>query len=216
MCDFGIISGPVAAAALAVSIAATAASTTLGVIGSIQQGKAQAASYEYQAKVAEQNEKIAKNNAAMERQTGLEEARLQRIKTLQAVGSQKTALAANGVDVSYGSSLDIIEDTAMLGELDALTIQYNAEKSARNYDTKAQNFYNDAILSRYAASNAKTSSKINAITTGINGLGEIGASVYNGLGGLSSKTVKGKITSKGLFSGGLLTDNALSGNVYIV
>ena len=80
------------------------ASTAFGVVSSIQQGKAQQAEYNYQAKVAQENAKIAEQNAAMERQQGIEEARLQRIKAAQAIGSQKTAMAANGVDVTQGTT----------------------------------------------------------------------------------------------------------------
>ena len=61
--------------------AVTVASAALGAVSSYSQGKSQQAMYNYQAQVAQQNAKIANNNAAMERQTGIEEARMQRIKS---------------------------------------------------------------------------------------------------------------------------------------
>ena len=109
------ISAAAANAVLAAGAVATVTSTALGTVSSYTQGKQQQAMYNYQAQVAEENAKIANNNAAIERQTGIEEARMQRIKTLQAVGSQQTAMAANGMDVTQGTSLDIIEDTAAMG-----------------------------------------------------------------------------------------------------
>ena len=207
MCDFGIS----AMIGMGVALVAAAVSTTLGVVSSVQQSKAQQAQYEYQAKVQERNEKIARNNAAMERQTGIEEAREQRMKTLQAISAQETALAANGVDVSYGNSLDIIEDTAMLGELDALRIQYNSERTARNYKTQAQNFKSDAVLSRYAQANAKTAGNMNALSAGISGIGKMASSIAGGMSSLSSaSSAASSLGSLGSISSGSALQNAIN------
>ena len=164
------ISAAVANAMLAVGAAAAIASTALGTVYSIQQGKQQQAMYNYQAKVAQENAEIAKKNADTERQTGIEEARLQRMKTLQAVGAQQTAMAANGMDVTQGTSLDIIEDTAAMGELDALQIQTNYERKALAYEQQAGNYTNQANMDAISGRNAYTAGKINAVTTGLNGI----------------------------------------------
>ena len=109
------ISAAVANTMLAVGAVATIASTALGTVSSVQQGKQQQAMYNYQAKVAEENAKIAQKNAATERQTGIEEARLQRIKTLQAGGRQQAAMVANGIDGSQGTSSVFIPETVAYG-----------------------------------------------------------------------------------------------------
>ena len=54
------------------------ASTAISVPAAIQQGKSQEAMYNYQAKVNEENAKIAQENANVQRQQGIEEARLDR------------------------------------------------------------------------------------------------------------------------------------------
>ena len=128
------ISAAVANTMLAVGAIAAVTSTVLGTVSSVQQGKQQQAMYNYQAKVAEENAKIANKNAATERQTGIEEARLQRMKTLQAVGSQQAAMAANGMDVTQGTSLDIIEDTAAMSNADSY--YYSDNSYNRNYSDK--------------------------------------------------------------------------------
>lgn len=165
----GVATG-VANAALAIGAVAGIASGVIGGISSYQQGKQQQAMYNYQAKVAEENAKIANKNAATERQTGIEEARLQRMKTLQAVGSQQAAMAANGMDVTQGTSLDIIEDTAAMGELDALQIQTNYERKAQSYEAQANNFNNQASMDVIAGKNAYTAGQIKAVQTGLNGV----------------------------------------------
>ena len=194
-----VISSTTAAVIGGVAVAGTVAGvagTALGAIGSYQSGKAQAAAYDYQAKVARENQRIANNNAAMERQAGLEEARRQRISTLQAIGKQKVSLAANGVDVGYGTSLDIIEDTSMLGELDALMIEYDSEKKARNYEIEAANFANEGTVGT-----------IDAMTGGLRAVGQLGNTMTSrgGMGGLGGFS---KSASSGLkVSGGITGDS---------
>lgn len=112
----GVATG-VANAALAVGVVGGVAGSAIGAVSSYSQGKQQQAMYNYQAQINQENARIAQKNAATERQTGIEEARLQRMKTLQVIGSQKTAMAANGMDITQGTSLDIIQDTAAMGEL---------------------------------------------------------------------------------------------------
>ena len=179
----GIATG-VANAALAVGVVGGIAGSAISAVSSYSQGKQQQAMYNYQAQVAEQNARIANQNAAQERQTGIEEARLQRMKTLQAVGSQQTAMAANGMDVTQGTSLDIIEDTAAMGELDALQIQTNYEKKALAFEQQADNYSNQARVDYISGKNAYSSGKIGAVTAGLNGLSKLSsvATKWSGFG----------------------------------
>ena len=185
------------------------AGTALGAVGNYQANKAEAAASRYKAQVAEQNRKIALDNAAMERQIGLEEARRQRMSVLQEIGKQEVAFAGSGVDVGYGTALDMIEDTAMLGELDALTIEYNAEKRARNYDIDAMNFANERNLELMSAKNADKAATIGAVTGGLKTIGQIGSSLYDlggGFGKLGGSTTK-KLPKKIKVSGGIQGDS---------
>lgn len=169
------IGGLTVSAAVANAVAATAAIAAVagGVVGGVssyQQGKAQQAQYNYQAKVNEENAKIAQENANVQRQQGIEEARLQRIKAASTIGSQKTAMAANGVDVTQGTAVDVIADTAAMGELDALQTQYNYEMKARSYEAQAGNFQNQANLDVISGKNAYTAGKIGAVQSGLAGI----------------------------------------------
>ncbi|MBA4359811.1 MAG: hypothetical protein C0411_03650 [Pseudomonas sp.] len=91
------------------------------------------------------NSGMLKQNAAFKDQTAQEtlnagdtSADWQRVRAGQAVGTQRSAQAANGIDVNSGSAAQLQDDTAMLGELDALTIQNNAAREAYGYKTQAQ------------------------------------------------------------------------------
>ena len=142
----------------------------MGVVSSINQGKAQKAQYDYQAEINKQNAQIALDNASKERQQGIEEARLQRLKAQQNVASQTSAMAANGIDVTKGTAVNILGDTAMWGEMDALNTLTNAESRARAMEAEAGNFQNQARLDTFAGQNAYKAGQINAISSGLNGI----------------------------------------------
>ena len=106
MCLIGAIAGTGLAAGLssAIGISTTAAawgvvgagvalatgigSTIAGVTSSIQQGNAQQAMYNYKAQIELNNAGIAQQNAGQERQAGIEDARMQRLKAMQTIGTQ--------------------------------------------------------------------------------------------------------------------------------
>lgn len=169
----GIVAG-IANVALAASAIAGVAGSYMSAQAAKQQGEAQQAMYNYQAKIAQENSKIAKTQAGLERQQGIEESRLQRMKVLQAIGSQQTAMAANGVDVTQGTALDVIEDTAAMGELDALQTRYNYERKAIAYEVEANNYSNQANLDIIAGQNAYKAGKTNALATGLSGIAKTG------------------------------------------
>ena len=219
MCIFttAVTVGGITMSALAANIAAGIAATSAiagiasGVVGGVssyQQGKAQQAQYNYQAKVNEENAKIAQENANVQRQQGIEEARLQRIKAASTIGSQKTAMAANGVDVSQGTAVDVIADTAAMGELDALQTQYNYEMKARGYEVQAGNFQNQANLDVISGKNAYTAGKVGAIQHGIAGIQQTAdvASQWYGFGGIGNSRISNKLPNKIKISGGGLYD----------
>lgn len=88
------------------------ASAVVGAVGSIAQGVSAN-------KAAKFNAQVAANNARLAQQTGEENAaRIQRQST-QIEGAQKATLGASGISLT-GSSLDVLSDTAIEGELAAL------------------------------------------------------------------------------------------------
>lgn len=175
----------IAAVAANVALAATAIGGIVGTTASVKSANANAKMSEYQARVAQDNAKIAEENARNERQSGLEEARRQRMKTIQTIGAQQTAMAANGIDIASGSALDTVSDTAQTGELDALMLQYNSERQAFNYEMQSNNFTNQANLDMFAAKNAKTTGTLNAIGGAANTIGNLGMNISSS--GVSNK-----------------------------
>lgn len=67
------------------------------------------------------------------------------------IGSQKAGFAGQGVDVSSGSALDVQADAAFLGELDALTIETNAQREAWGYRVQAENYRRGGQMQQQAS-----------------------------------------------------------------
>lgn len=152
-------------------MALTLSSTLLGAAGAVQQGQATAASSRYNAQVQEMNATLADRRAkdALERGAVEEQRKRQQVAGLQ--GQQKAAMAANGVDLTFGSPLDTIVDSAVMGEMDALTIRTNTAREAYDYKVGAVNQRAGATMSRAAADNAETSGYLGAAGTILGGAG---------------------------------------------
>jgi hypothetical protein len=111
-----------------------------------------------QQKMFERNAGFADWQATDALERGRTNEKRQRQTTEGVIGSQRTSLAAQNVDVNKGSSLDVQADAAYLGELDALTIRNNAAKEAYGYTVQAQDL-------RQRGKYAKQEGEMGAINT---------------------------------------------------
>lgn len=98
----------------------------------------------------------------------------------QMIGSQRAGIAASGVDVNYGSAVDVQADTKHLGELDALTMRTNAAREAWGYQVQGQDLRRRAEITRkegvnqaIAGKEAKAGSRYAAVGTIATGIGDV-------------------------------------------
>lgn len=165
MCDLGL--------------ALTIGSTIVGAAGAKKQADASAAAQNYNAKIADMNATLAERRARDALERGRLEEQQKREQVGQLQGKQKAAMAANGVDLTYGSPLDTLVDTAVLGEIDALTIRRSAAREAYDYKVQAMNSTADASLSRSNAKATKSAGNLSAIGTMLSGGAKAYGSAYN-------------------------------------
>jgi len=158
-----------------IMLAATAASTGIGVMGAIQQGKAQSAQAKYQAEVSRQNQELAEQQAGAERRQGYENMITQRQETARLIGRQRAAAGASGAVVDVGSNLDLQADTAAQGEMDAINAYNQGLDRAYNYDLQAANYGSQAKAYDATARSAKQAGYMNAAATAIGGIAEMGS-----------------------------------------
>ena len=122
-----------------------AAAVGVQAVAAKQQIDAQNQAAAYNAQVAQQNVAIQEQNARFaeeraadaERRGAIEE-KQHRLRVGKMIGRQRTGFAGSGVVVGEGSPLDVVQDTAAWGELDALTIRHNAAVESYGHRFTAQ------------------------------------------------------------------------------
>ena len=114
----------------------------------------------YAAKVAENNATAERQNAEHAVEAGQVKATNASIKNASTVARIGAGMAANGVDINTGSSVDVQDSQRKTGVLDAETVLNNAQLEAYGYRTQATNYENQATLDKAQAGNAITAGNI--------------------------------------------------------
>jgi hypothetical protein len=122
------------------------ASLVTSLAGAGMSAYSQYQSAQYNAQVARNNQITANRNASIALQQGTVQEENQRLKTGAAMGAMEAQEAASGVNPDTGSSLNTRASLAETGELDALTIRYNANLQNWNMKNQANAFGAQASL----------------------------------------------------------------------
>lgn len=136
----------------AVQVGVMAAGAAMSAYSAHNQAKQQKAAYEYNAAVNRNNAKIAEWNAQDIARRGETDLINQRQRTAALMGNQRATLAGRGIDLSEGSALNVLSDTAYLGEQDALTVKDNTAKNVWAAKVQANNERASAKLNESSAS----------------------------------------------------------------
>ena len=146
-------------------------STVATVGGVIYQGRAAQAAATYNARVAEMNAKIAEKAAQDELERGAREEQRKRQEVAAISAQQRANMAAAGLDITYGTPLEMLVDTAYAGEMDALTIRTNANRAAYNREVEAANLRAQGQLYEFEGRSARTGSMLSSVGQLAGGLG---------------------------------------------
>lgn len=165
----------------------------LAVVGGVMQGNAQKQQADAAASNARINANFANQAANDATSRGAYDSDLQRVKTAQNIGTQRAAQAANGGEVNSGSNAQLQEDTASLGELDALTIANNAAREAYGYKVQALTGNNNAAQLEANGKSAQQNSILGGV---INGIGA-GYQSTGGFGSFAASAPSGRSISYG-------------------
>ena len=159
----------------AITLTTTALSTAMGVASAVQQGKQQSAQAKYQAAVARQNQQLAEEQASAERREGYEDMIEHRRKVAGLISKQRAAAGASGAVVDFGSNLDVQEDTAAEGEMDALKIYQQGLNKAYGSSVQAVQYGSQAKAYDAQASSAMAGGIWNAAATAVGGIADMGS-----------------------------------------
>ena len=149
------------------------ASTTLGVAGNLKEGQAARRQGMAENSLYQQNAAFADVQAADALSRGNVEESQARGDTRRLMGSQRAALAAQGIDIGDGSAGDILDESNALGELDALTIRNNARREAWGYQVQAWDLRTQGRNARDAGKAARSGARLQAGVTLLGGAADI-------------------------------------------
>ena len=127
----------IALAAGAMKIAGTMA----GAVSANQQGK-------YEAGIADQNTRMANDQARDSIERGQEEARRYGRELGQLKGEQRNQIAAGGIDLDFGTAANIRRDTEIIGAEDYAQISKGSYERTRGYEINAFNSRSEAAAAR--------------------------------------------------------------------
>lgn len=143
----GIPSTQLAQASLVGQVGGMAASA----VGSYYSAATQKAALQGQAAIADVNARIAELGAQSALAQGQQQVANLTLKAGQLKGSQRAAMAANGIDLGEGNAAEVLASTDIMKEIDKHIVEANAVRSAWGYKTQAVNFQNDALMKRAGA-----------------------------------------------------------------
>jgi len=158
-----------------------AISTGVSVLGQIQQGQANKAALEQQARNNEAQAGIDAIQAQRETVAAQEEAKRIRKAGERQASAARAQLAASGIDVGSGSAININEDITGGAESDAMNTLLTGKRRSESYSFSADQHLKAAASNRAAGSNAVKSSVLAAGGTVLQGWRGVGSSTKDSL-----------------------------------
>lgn len=138
--------------------------------GQMEQGKAAKQAAHFNALQAQDNAKIAIQNAGIEREGARAQAEQQDRLTYQRLGAIRAAVGATGT-TTEGNALDVLGDAAAQSEYQRQDILYRGELAARSRVNEARGFGNTAILDTFSGNAAERAGYLRAGSELLSGAG---------------------------------------------
>jgi len=148
-----------------------------GGVGSYFSAKSNKANLEGQAALADTNQRIAELGAQQELLNGQQQVGRLTMQAGQLKSSQRTNLAANGMDLGEGSAAEIQASTDIMKEIDKNTVEANAVRSAWGYRTQGMNYQNEATVKRGSAGGIN--SGMSGVSSLLGGAGQVAPGWYS-------------------------------------
>lgn len=159
-----------------VALGAQGFSAAAGAVGSYYSAQSNKASLELQSDLAEINARTAESAAQSALFQGQRREQASRLQTANLKGAQRTAMAANGIDLGEGTAARVLTSTDVLGEIDANTIAADAVRTAWGYRTQGTNYRNEAAGKRAAGSTLNP--LLSGATSLLSGAGSVASTWY--------------------------------------
>ena len=163
-------------------MAASMAMSVVQGVMSFQEQRQQAddaeAEANYRSQVDVENAKRAEYLAEDAEKRGKTEQRKEEIRTQLAMGALRAGVAANGVVVDEGSSMDMLVDEAGAGKLRELETKNNADREAQDFRIRSDQFTSNAALTQVAGTNKANAARSKATGTLLSTAGSVASKWY--------------------------------------
>jgi hypothetical protein len=156
-----------------IGIALAAASTVTSIAGQFVQGKAAYTNAKYQQSAANANAALADDQAKQEIDATKLAAQRNYREAGALEGKQQAAMAANGIDTTFGSAAQVKSDSRMLANEDAAQIYKEGFNKTQGYVIDAYNEKLKAGAARSAARGAGWATGIGMLGTALGGASQI-------------------------------------------
>jgi hypothetical protein len=143
--------------------------------GQLYQGAAANAQGKYESQVAKINAQQEVDAAHESFLTGQTERRDFWRKIGQVKGQQVASMAANGIDVGFGTAARVQDDTQMLADADATNLYRNIEQRTKGHQINASNYVSEAKAARAQGKAAMTGAVIGAAGSILGGFQQMAA-----------------------------------------
>lgn len=164
---------------LGVAVAGSIATGVIGAVGAMQEADATNQAAQYNASIQDYNRKVSERNKITTLQQADAEAADLESKNRRTLSSIRAAYGASGLQLT-GSTLDVMEDTAIEQQLDVSRVRYKGQLTAIGYDDEASNFAAKAQLERMKGESALQAGKIKAIGSVVSGVTNAASMFYKG------------------------------------
>lgn len=168
------------------SIAATAVTTASSIMSGI--GASQQANYA--ARIGDQNARLANDQAKDSIDNTNIEAQRRYRQLAQTQGQQQAAMAANGVDLNFGSPTDVQKDTAATGAEDIAQLYKAGYQRTRGFDIDGWNYRSQAAADRARARGAMLQGIMGGLSSALGGASQVAGK--GGAGGKAGVVSSGK------------------------
>jgi len=158
-----------ASTAAAASLGGTVLSTALGVGGALYSGISGMNMANYQAQVAQNNQRMALQMQERAKAEGDTAAYEQDLKNRAMAGQARAQMGASGIDMNSGTMLDLQASQTQLGRLDTLRAKGAKDFEAWRYGVQANQFAAQANLAEAQGTNSLLAGFINAGSSLIGG-----------------------------------------------
>lgn len=160
-------------------------------VATVAQGYAGRQQGIYQNDISKYNQRRLDNEATATRNKGTEAENRQREATAQLQAKQRAQIAAQGTALDSGSAADIVEDTRILGEADALRIR-------SNFADQAAALTDQGELIRNQGKNAASVGKFNFGASLLKGAGSVAGAWYSSSSALNAGELAGANIADGV------------------